>query len=167
MINQELLDYIKQQTQQGVSRDVINNNLISKGWQQSDVNEAFSQLTAQNTPQQTVQNVPQQIVQNMPQQTLPTSNIGDATKNGKATASLVLGIIGLFTWFIPIIGLAVNIVGLVFGIKGLKSLKRGMATAGIVLCIIGLLASVVNASIGAYLGVTGQHPIVNQMLNNK
>ena len=31
-------------------------------------------------------------------------NTGDATKNGKATTGLVLGIIGLVGWFIPIIG---------------------------------------------------------------
>lgn len=42
MTNQQLLDYIKQQLQQGVSREIITNNLISQGWQQPDVNEAFS-----------------------------------------------------------------------------------------------------------------------------
>jgi hypothetical protein len=31
-----------------------------------------------------------------------------------------------------------------------------MATAGIVLCIIGLIATTGNAAIGAYLGATGQ-----------
>lgn len=44
MVNQQLLDYIKQQLQQGVSRDNITNNLISQGWQQSDVNEGFSSI---------------------------------------------------------------------------------------------------------------------------
>jgi hypothetical protein len=37
-----------------------------------------------------------------------------------------------------------------------------MATAGIVLNIIGLLLSVVNAAIGVYLGATGQHPLFRQ-----
>ncbi|MEI7750035.1 MAG: DUF4190 domain-containing protein [Candidatus Moraniibacteriota bacterium] len=94
-------------------------------------------------------------------------NAGDATKNGKATTGLVLGIIGLVGWFIPIIGLPITIIGLVFSIKGLKSLKHGVAITGIVLCSIGLLLTIVNASIGAYTGATGQNSIVNKILNKE
>ncbi|MCG5547507.1 DUF4190 domain-containing protein, partial [Halorhodospira halochloris] len=75
---------------------------------------------------------------------------------GKAIASLVLGIVGLFAWLLPIAGLPVTIVGLVLGIKDINSSNRGMAIAGIVLCIIGLVASIINASIGFYMGSTGQ-----------
>jgi hypothetical protein len=42
MVNQQLLDYIKQQINQGVSRETINNNLIQQGWSGQDLNEAFS-----------------------------------------------------------------------------------------------------------------------------
>jgi hypothetical protein len=94
-------------------------------------------------------------------------HIGDVTKNGKATTGLVLGIIGLGAWFIPIIGAPITIIGLIFSIKGLKSLKRGVATVGIVLCFIGLFLTIVNASIGAYLGATGQSPLVNKILNKE
>jgi len=44
MVNQQLLDYIRQQLQFGVFREVINNNLIAKGWQQEDLTKAFNQL---------------------------------------------------------------------------------------------------------------------------
>ncbi len=151
MVNQQILDYIKQQTQQGVSREIITNNLISQGWQSSDVNEAFSQSTGQNLSAQANQ----------------TLNEGDSTKNGKATTGLVLGIIGLIAWFIPLIGAPITIIGLVFSIKGLKSLKRGVAITGIVLSSIGLFATIVNASIGAYQGATGQSPLVNKILNRE
>jgi len=150
MANQQLLDYIKQQTQQGVSREIITSNLISQGWQQSDVNEAFSQSSGQGFSTQE-------------SQCFATG--GDASKNGKATTGLVLGIIGLITWFIPLIGAPITIIGLIFGIKGLKSLKRGVAIAGIVLSSIGLFATIVNASIGAYQGATGQNYFVNKFLN--
>jgi len=149
MANQQLLDYIKQQLQQGVSREIITNNLISQGWQQSHINEAFSQSSGQS----------------FTAQVNPSFDVGDASKNGKATTSLVLGIIGLIAWFIPLIGAPITIIGLIFGIKGLKSLKRGVAIAGIVLCSIGLFATVVNASIGAYQGATGQNYLVNKFLN--
>ena len=151
MVNQQILDYIKQQTQQGVSREIITNNLISQGWQSSDVNEAFSQSTGQNFSAQANQAL----------------SGGDSTKNGKATTGLVLGIIGLIAWFIPLIGAPITIIGLVFSIKGLKSLKRGVAITGIVLSSIGLFATIVNASIGAYQGATGQNPIVNKIFNKE
>lgn len=83
---------------------------------------------------------------------------------GKAKTSLILGIIGLFAWIIPIIGLPVTITGLVMGIKAWKSSKYTMAVAGVVLCIIGLVLSIMNMAIGAYMGATGQHPLVNEMM---
>jgi hypothetical protein len=82
-------------------------------------------------------------------------------QRGKATAALVLGIIGLVAWCLPLAGLPVTIVGLVMGIKGRRSARASMATAAIVLCILGLVASIVNAIVGAYLAATGRHGLVN------
>jgi hypothetical protein len=80
---------------------------------------------------------------------------------GVAITSLVLGILGLVCWCLPIAGLPMTITGLVLGVKGQKSPHRGLAVAGIVLNIIGLIFSVANAAVGAYLGATGQHPLLN------
>ena len=41
MTNQQLLDFIKQQKQQGVSNEEIKKSLLSNGWQSTDVEEAF------------------------------------------------------------------------------------------------------------------------------
>ena len=70
--------------------------------------------------------------------------------------SLIIGIIGLIAWVIPIIGASITIIGLILGIKGHKANKKNLATAGIILCIIGLIAAVSNASLGAYRGATGE-----------
>lgn len=78
---------------------------------------------------------------------------------GKAVASLVLGIVGMLFWLLPILGLPVTVVGVAMGVKGREGSRRGMATAGLVLSIIGLVLTVINAAIGAYLGATGQHPL--------
>ena len=82
--------------------------------------------------------------------------------SGGATASLVLGLISLVGWCLPFVGLPMTITGLVLGIRGLKSPRSGFATAGIVLNGIGLVATIANAVIGAYLGATGQHPLFNR-----
>ena len=68
-----------------------------------------------------------------------------------AVAALVLGIIGLIAWLLPILGYPVTIVGLVLGIKSVKSEKRGMAIAGIVMCSIGLVLSLINSILGVIL----------------
>ena len=58
-----------------------------------------------------------------------------------AVASLVLGIISILFSFIPalnFVGLASGIVGLILGIIAKKQNPSGMATAGLVLSIIGV-----------------------------
>jgi hypothetical protein len=80
---------------------------------------------------------------------------------GMAIAALILGVLGLGGACLPILGLPLNIIGLILGIKALKSAGRGMAISGVVLCSIGLLLTIVNAAVGVYLAVTGQHQLVN------
>lgn len=75
--------------------------------------------------------------------------------SGKATASLVLGIIGLVAWYIPLFGLPITVIGLVMGFSAKKVAPSGKVTAGIVLSIIGLVLSVINAAAGAYLAAIG------------
>jgi hypothetical protein len=74
---------------------------------------------------------------------------------GKAVTSLALGIVGMLAWLLPIIGLPVAITG-GFGVRSLNSVNKGMAFAGLTLSIIGIVLSIINASIGAYMGATGQ-----------
>ena len=42
MVTKELLNYIKQQIEEEVEKDVIKTKLINNGWQDSDVEEAFN-----------------------------------------------------------------------------------------------------------------------------
>jgi len=81
--------------------------------------------------------------------------------SGKAIASLVLGIISIFLGWIPIVGWAITITGLVLGIIALSKISkdknlsgRGMAIAGIVLASISLVINVLLVGIGilAYFG---------------
>jgi hypothetical protein len=62
-----------------------------------------------------------------------------APNNGKAVASLVLGIVSIvFCWIYGIVGIIPGIIGLVLGISAKKETPSGMATAGLVLSIIGV-----------------------------
>jgi len=69
-------------------------------------------------------------------------------------ASLVLGILGAVAWLLPLFGYPINIVGLILGILAKKKRMSGMATAGIILTIIGLVLTIINSVAGAIMYVT-------------
>ena len=75
-------------------------------------------------------------------------------KSSLAIASLILGIIGPFAAIIAIFGYACGILALVFGVKSLKSSKRGFAIAGIILGTIALIAAIVNSALGVMMAMT-------------
>ncbi|HEY7597054.1 MAG TPA: DUF4190 domain-containing protein [Actinophytocola sp.] len=75
--------------------------------------------------------------------------------NGMAVTSLVLGIVGLVFSFIPIIGVIawpLTILGVIFGGVGLSKANqvpgapKGMAVAGLVCSIVGLVICVIWAA---------------------
>lgn len=78
-----------------------------------------------------------------------------ADKPGFAIAGLVLGSVGFIAWIFPLLGYPVTIVGLVMSAKGVKSSMKGMAIAGLVLCIITLCMTLGNSCLGACLSVAG------------
>jgi hydrogenase/urease accessory protein HupE len=77
--------------------------------------------------------------------------MNDQNRVYMAYGSVGLGALNLCAWFIPLIGCPLSIVGLVLGILGIKSPQRVLAIVGIVLCSLGLLASLVNAAWGAWI----------------
>jgi|GEM_PF-6851697 len=50
MINRQLIDHIKGQIGQGVSPDAVRSSLISMGWKEKDLKEAFDSLSAPAVP---------------------------------------------------------------------------------------------------------------------
>jgi hypothetical protein len=90
---------------------------------------------------------------------------------GKATASLVLGIISLisiFTGYFVLVGIACSVVGLIFGIQIRKAgqiegfTPSGIATAGFILSIIGVaLCTLVFISCVACVGLLSSAAILS------
>lgn len=79
--------------------------------------------------------------------------VGDP-KAGQAIAALVLGIISVLAWVVPICGLPFAISAIVCGLLGRASTsKRTMATVGLILAIAGLVLTLANAALGAYLAM--------------
>ena len=75
----------------------------------------------------------------------------EKNNNSLAVVALVLGIVCIITWLFPIAGYITTIIAIVLGVKGRKSEKRGMATAGMVLGIIFLIITLLNSIIGVLL----------------
>ena len=76
--------------------------------------------------------------------------------NGKATASLVLGIIGMIAWLIPLLGFPVTMIGVIMGFFGVNSNRKALGTTGLIFSIISLVLCAVNSALGAYMGSIGQ-----------
>jgi hypothetical protein len=90
--------------------------------------------------------------------------LGTDTSDGKAVAGLVLGIIGVFLWCVPLFACLLGIVGVIMSALALKGPQRATAVWGFTLSIITLVIAVISGAYGAYLGATGQHPLVNQWM---
>ncbi|MEK7498423.1 MAG: hypothetical protein AAB611_01025 [Patescibacteria group bacterium] len=58
MANQQILDYVKQQLQQGLRREDITNSLIASGWVLQDINEGFEIVLGGSAPVPQPQVVP-------------------------------------------------------------------------------------------------------------
>ena len=74
------------------------------------------------------------------------SNIGRAPGptdelSAHATLSVVFGLVSIFGLFVPLMLLG-TVLGLVFGIRSLRSAKRSVAVVGIVLSCVGALIDV-------------------------
>lgn len=54
MINQQLLDYIKQELKQNISKEIISSNLLSRGWQQKEIDEALLGAQNQNSSMESI-----------------------------------------------------------------------------------------------------------------
>lgn len=86
--------------------------------------------------------------------------MANSEKNSMAVASLVLGIVSVVGSFFggwALLGLIAGIVGIVLAVKGKKiPAKKGMATAGLVLSIVGTsLSGLMFVCAACVLGTAG------------
>ena len=86
-----------------------------------------------------------------------------ATDNNRimAIASLVIGILNLCVWLVPICGVGLGITGAILGYFGRRSpTSKNLATAGMVLSIIGVLLA-----IGSFVFSLIMGPSINDIFN--
>jgi hypothetical protein len=113
------------------------NQYPSNSYEQENYQQAYSEIPSSYPPQPVQPGAPFQQ---------------PASGRGKATAALVLGIIGMVAWLLPIIGLPVSIVGLILAVNARRAFPGyGVATAGYVLCIIALVLSAGNSILGVMM----------------
>ena len=78
------------------------------------------------------------------------------SRDRMAIASLILGLISVLACVVPRLGAILCVAGAILGVKGLKSSMRRFAIAGIVICVIALIAAnMVAALTGDYGFPTG------------
>ena len=75
----------------------------------------------------------------------------EVKKAKRAKVGFILGIISIIAWIIPIIGLPVTVCAIVFSSLGLNSEKRTKAIWGLVLGIVFVCATLLNAVAGVMI----------------
>ena len=81
-----------------------------------------------------------------------------------AVTALVLGILSVPCSCSPICGIVFQIPAIIFGSLGLKSTKRGMAMAGLILACVGIALDIASAIFGAYMATHDpSNPIYKMM----
>ncbi len=116
-------------------------------------------MAATDSPETTTtRETPRPTASPLDQHAPPTATT--AGGSGRATASMVLGIISIPAALFAILGLIIGIVGLTLGLiapgeinrRGLTN--RGQAVAGIVCSSIGIVLAIVNAVAGAIMATS-------------
>lgn len=93
-----------------------------------------------------------------PAQPIPPASTSDGppvatpeTSHSTAALALVFGGLGLITWLLPIVGLPVALVALILAVRSVKRSQK-YAKLALWLAIAGLVATLINAAAGAYIG---------------
>lgn len=74
-----------------------------------------------------------------------------------AAVSLMTGVVSLCAWLVPFCGGPLSIAAVVLGYLAMKDPSRKtLAIAGMAMGVIGIIATCINAAVGAYMGATGQ-----------
>jgi len=96
------------------------------------------------------------VDQPAPEQSGQPAPAAPAAKVGFGVTALVLGIVGVFLCWIPIFGLILPILAIVFGGIGIfLQSGRGMAIAGLVVGVITLIINIIIMVVAANNAVTG------------
>ena len=70
--------------------------------------------------------------------------------------SVKIGIVMLFAWVVPLLGIILAVAGLVLGITSFSSKKEDLARAGVFLNSLGLFLAMVNLTVSIYFLLSGE-----------
>jgi len=140
MVNQQLLDYIKQQLQQGINKEQIKSSLMASGWQAQDIEEAFSFVSNPASQSSSVP-PPAQTISSLPG---ATAIFGQAWTIYKSRLGTFLGIM-VIPMLIMVVLLAVLAGGVLLGVSLLSS-KFAAGSIGLLIFLAILFFVIISIS---------------------
>ena len=112
----------------------------------------------ENTTSTQEQSVSQE--QQTAKENTPTIIIQNSSKsNGIGTAGFVLALIAVFLGWVPVLGWIIWLLGLVLSGVGVTKTPKGLAIAGLVLSLIGLVILILLATVFATAAAVSSMPV--------
>ncbi len=140
MVNQQLIDYVKQELAKGNSPEKISADLLAQGWKKIDIDYAFDELNMEKSDSQT--SGPSQLPEKGQPQQYYEAMIPVEKKGSKG---MVEGIISVTCAVISLIFLPIIFgpVGIVLGVLARKKGQKTLGLVGIILSSIFLALGVI------------------------
>jgi len=102
-----------------------------------------------------LENKNSEVGQSVPNQTVIINQTEAPPKNGLGTAGFVLALVTVFFGWIPVLGWITWGLGLIFSFIGVLRKPKGLAIAGLVISLFGLIMLIVVAGIiAAMIGLS-------------
>ena len=112
MANQQLIDYIKQQIQQGTDKEQIKQVLISNGWKEEDIEAGFEATMSKDDDASVQLEQPPKLLRVMRTITVVLTILGGIPLVFLGVAALIMGDVVLGRLWSSIIGAGVIIIGI-------------------------------------------------------
>jgi len=131
---------------------------IPKAFNRVGSNFNFQFFMEENTTSTQEQSVSQE--QQTAKENNPTIIIQNSSKsNGIGTAGFVLALIAVFLGWVPVLGWIIWLLGLVLSGIGVTKTPKGLAIAGLVLSLIGLVILILLATVFATAAAVSSMPV--------
>ena len=89
--------------------------------------------------------------------TSPQPETRDDSFSVLALVAFIIGLLSLCAWLLPLCGAPLTVMGLILALLARRSPYPHVVLAAVVLCLLGLAATIISAALGLQAALSGQY----------